>query len=215
MVAPGYTHIWDCCCDHGFLGSNLLSQQAAKNIHFVDIVPELILKIEEKLQQFHSNSPSTWKTHCLDVAKIPFEQYEGKQLIIIAGIGGDLMSRMISDIHQRYPDINADFLLCPVHRQFGLRQKLIEYNFSLKGEILIEDKKRFYEMMLVSTSSIINEESLIKSVGDGIWRSDNAGQAAIVETYLDNTINYYRRIQQADNEINVDQIISAYEAVIL
>ncbi|MGK0269704.1 MAG: hypothetical protein ACI88H_000336, partial [Cocleimonas sp.] len=64
-------------------------------------------------------------------------------------------------------------------------------------------------------SSIINEESLIKSVGDGIWRSDNAGQAAIVETYLDNTINYYRRIQQADNEINVDQIISAYEAVIL
>ena len=59
MVTSDYTHIWDCCCDHGFLGASLLSRQAAPNIHFVDIVPELMTKIESKLQQFYLNSLST------------------------------------------------------------------------------------------------------------------------------------------------------------
>lgn len=42
MVKHGYDHIWDCCCDHGFLGASLLEREAAAHIHFVDIVPELI-----------------------------------------------------------------------------------------------------------------------------------------------------------------------------
>ena len=58
MVKDDYYHIWDCCCDHGFLGASLLSNQKAKNIHFVDIVPELMSDIENKLQQFYSKSSS-------------------------------------------------------------------------------------------------------------------------------------------------------------
>ena len=211
MVTSEYTHIWDCCCDHGFLGASLLSRQVAGTIHFVDIVPELITKVEVSLQQFYSDSRSTWKTHCLDVAELPLEIYEGKQLIIIAGIGGDLMSRIINDIHQRHPNLNADFLLCPVHRQFALRKKLIELDFSLKDEILIEDKKRLYEVMHISSK---NDENLtINPVGDKIWRSETAKQAAVVETYLNKTLNYYSKIQQGDNTTKVDQIISAYNAV--
>lgn len=52
MVTSDYTHIWDCCCDHGFLGAALLSRQAAMNIHFVDIVPELMDKLEKNCTNF-------------------------------------------------------------------------------------------------------------------------------------------------------------------
>ncbi|MDX2422429.1 MAG: SAM-dependent methyltransferase, partial [Amphritea sp.] len=36
LVAPGYTHIWDCCCDHGLLGAALLARHSDAQIHFVD-----------------------------------------------------------------------------------------------------------------------------------------------------------------------------------
>lgn len=211
MVTPDYTHIWDCCCDHGLLGASLLSRQVAETVHFVDIVPDLVTKLKDKLQQFYPSTSSTWETHCIDVVELPLQNYEGKQLIIIAGIGGDLMSRMINDIHQRHPKLNVDFLLCSVHRQFALRKKLIELNFSLKNEILIEDKQRFYEVMLVS--SISDENIPINSVGDKIWRSDTVNQTAVIEAYLHKTLNYYRRIQQGDTTTKVDQIINAYNAV--
>ncbi|WP_198595364.1 SAM-dependent methyltransferase, partial [Vibrio lentus] len=38
LVSNDYQHIWDCCCDHGFLGVQLLSDNKAPLIHFVDIV---------------------------------------------------------------------------------------------------------------------------------------------------------------------------------
>ena len=212
MVTADYTHIWDCCCDHGYLGAHLLSRQAADNIHFVDIVPKLISKIENTLQQRYPNSPSAWTSHCLDVAQLPLEQYQGTHLIIIAGIGGDLMIRLLSDLHQKHPTLTVDFLLCPVHHQFALRQQLIGLDFSLKNEALVEDKQRFYEIILASSAS--NQNSPINPVGDKIWQSVTTKQADVAKRYLAATLNHYRRIQQG-NAINVNNIISAYHTVTL
>jgi len=209
MVTTDYNHIWDCCCDHGFLGVNLLSRQAAPNIHFVDIVPELIASIECKLLQFYQNSCSDWQTHCLDVAKLPLKQYQGKHLVIIAGIGADLMSQFINDIHLKNPKLDIDFLLCPVNQQYALRQKLIALNFSLKNEILVEDNHRYYEVILVSSKSDSNR--LISSIGDNIWQSVDAIQARVVKQYLEKTLKHYSRVQQGNTE-NVDDLISAYSS---
>lgn len=210
MVASGYEHVWDCCCDHGFLGAQLLTRQAAKNIHFVDIVPQLMDELETKLQQFHADSLSSWKLHCLDVSKLPLDQYFGKHLVIIAGIGGDLMTQLVADLHQKYSGQNIDFLLCPVHRQFKLRQKLIELNFSLKSEILVEDNKRFYELILVSSNT--NENTKISPVGDKLWKSVTKNQA---ENYLERTINHYQQIQKGNLDKVVDHIIDAYQSVVI
>lgn len=209
MVTTEYNHIWDCCCDHGFLGASLLSQQAAPNIHFVDIVPELITSVERKLQQFYQNACSDWQTHCIDVAKLPLKQYQGKHLVIIAGIGADLMSQFINDIHLKHPKLDIDFLLCPVNQQYTLREKLIALNFSLKNEILVEDNRRYYEVILVSSKSDSNRP--ISSIGHNIWQSADAKQARVVKQYLEKTLNHYRRVQQGNTE-NVDDIISVYSS---
>lgn len=207
MVTASYTHIWDCCCDHGFLGASLLSRQAAQNIHFVDIVPELITSIESKLQRFYQHANANWTVHCIDVAKLPLKQHQGTHLIIIAGIGGDLMIKFINDINQKHPNDNIDFLLCPVNQQFSLRRKLISLNFSLKNEVLVEDNRRYYEVILVSSKSDNNRT--ISPVGHDIWQAGNEKQARVVKLYLEKTLNHYHRIQQGGTE-NVDEIISAY-----
>lgn len=259
-----YGHIWDCCCDHGLLGCALLNKQAeasisdtssnmpvnivsntARNkdsdIHFVDIVPELMTELENKLQRFYSSSlnaviAKNWKTHCLDVAKLPLDKYDGKHLVIIAGIGGDLMIKFIEAINQQHKSLAIDFLLCPVHHQFSLRSKLIELDFSLKDEVLVEENQRFYEVLLVSSSSAAEckGNNKISPVGNKIWQSDSRkvslSQAEIVDKYLNKTLNHYQRMQKGlqqsnkqDNQqaktnnanVDVQHIIDAYRAVTL
>jgi len=206
MVTSQYDHIWDCCCDHGLLGFSLLSSQASSNIHFVDIVPELMSELEQKLQRFCPESP--WQTHCIDVANLPLTQCKGKQLIIIAGVGGDLMIQFIEAIIQQHKSVDAhvnvelDFLLCPVHHQYALRQKLIELDFSLQDEVLVEENRRFYEILRVSSRK--DAASKISPVGEKIWQSLSTKLSAIqspkqsngADKYLEKTLKHYQRIEQ-------------------
>jgi tRNA (adenine22-N1)-methyltransferase len=210
MVASPYTHIWDCCCDHGLLGAALLSRLPSSNVHFVDIVPELITELESKLERFYPHS--RWQAHCLDVAKLPLESNEGNHLIIIAGVGGDLMIEFMNAIYHKHPTLTIEFLLCPVHHQFSLRKRLIELDFSLKNEVLVEDNKRFYEIIHVST--VADTVKKISLIGEKLWQYETAEQAEIAKRYLHKTLNHYLRIQQG-NTNNVQHIIDAYNKVTL
>lgn len=211
MITGQYDHIWDCCCDHGFLGAALLKRQAVPNVHFVDIVPELIEQVKSNLQRFYSNSPARWYTHCLDITTLPLYQFPGKHLIIIAGVGGDLMVRFIESIHHNFPTIEFDFLLCPVHHQFTLRQKLTELSYNMKCEVLVEDNQRFYEIMLVTNQQGYQS---VHPVGRQIWQSQSEHQQQIVKRYLNTTIEHYRRIQTGKTQ-DVQYIIDAYDEVLL
>ncbi len=210
MVTANYDHIWDCCCDHGFLGASLLHRQAAENIHFVDIVPSLMAEVEAKLQRFFANSSAKWHTHCLDVAKLPLEQFSGKHLVIIAGVGGDLMMHFIEQIHQNHSALDIEFLLCPVHHQFALRQTLIGLQFGLIEEALLEENGRFYEVVLVSTAN--KNRKPIQTTGSELWRCNSKEQAKTANRYLTATLNHYRRIQNG-NTANVQHIIDAYSGI--
>jgi tRNA (adenine22-N1)-methyltransferase len=215
MVTSDYTHIWDCCCDHGLLGSALLSRLAAPHIHFVDIVPALMNELENKLQSFYPNSPSKWQIHCLDVAALPVEQYEGKNLVIVAGVGGELIAQFVNAIHQSHSATNIDFLLCPVYHQFTLRQQLIQLDFILKNEVLVEENQRFYEILLVSSPTDRDDkQSKISPVGELIWQANTAEQSKITVNYLNKTLNHFQR-KQWGNNADIQHIIDAYRSVII
>ncbi|MDD1794787.1 tRNA (adenine(22)-N(1))-methyltransferase TrmK [Enterovibrio sp. ZSDZ42] len=212
MVTSRYTHIWDCCCDHGFLGAALLKRNAADKVHFVDIVPNLMVTLETHLNRLYPDVSSQWQTHCIDVATLPLVDYQGTHLVIIAGVGGDLMNEFVSAIHRSHPDMEIDFLLCPVHHQFVLREKLIEMAFSLKDEVLVEDNQRFYEIILVSNRT--NEQAPVSPVGEKIWHAYCDDQAHITQRYLTKSLAHYSRIQRGNAAIG-GHIIEAYQAVTL
>ena len=213
MVTEHYDHIWDCCCDYGLLGVALLARQAAPYIHFVDQVPELMRELEYKLTQFYpatADSCADWQTHCIDVKTLPLHEFHGRHLVIIAGVGGDLMTELVRVIHQKNPALSIDFLLCPVHHQFTLRQQLIQLDFSLKNEILVTENQRFYEILLVSTTN--NPHAKIHPVGSLIWQSSTPQQSKIAADYLQKTLAHYNRIQ-LNPEAAIQHIIDAYSAV--
>ncbi|MFA0112287.1 tRNA (adenine(22)-N(1))-methyltransferase TrmK [Vibrio sp. 10N.261.46.E11] len=228
LVSNDYQHIWDCCCDHGFLGVQLLSDNKAPQIHFVDIVPSLMNELEGKLTRYfpQDNSDqqaviSQWQVYCMDVAAIPLEKHTGKHLVIIAGVGGDLTQKLVDDIHCKHPDKAIDFLLCPVHQLFELRSHLKALKFGLIDEVLIEENRRYYEILLVSNNSGEAEQSRsvseISNVGDKIWLPSCDEQMKVSQQYKAKTLQHYLRIHQGQEKqgkpSEVKHIIYAYQAI--
>ncbi len=214
-VAPGYDHIWDCCCDHGLLGAALLAQHAAPHIHFVDIVPELMKQLEQKLKRFFPRddapeNPSQWYVHCEDISKLQPQKLGGKHLMIIAGVGGNLISEFVKNIVIANPSAEVDFLLCPTLHQYTLRQQLIALDFCLKSEMLIVDKNRYYEILLVS--HLRNSGAKVSEIGESIWRAKNAEDEKMIGAYLRKTLAHYRRVQ-LNNQLDIQHVIDAYKTI--
>jgi len=221
MITSYYQNIWDCCCDHGSLGFALLQRKAAETIHFTDIVESLIDKVNQQLKQHFSRTEhlSHWKTHCIDAAKIPFSQYcsldkaneNSKQLIIIAGVGGELLIELLTNIinnnKDSFTDQPIEFILCPVHYNYHVRAALINLKASLINEVLIKENDRFYEILHVV---IGNKNSIIpiSIVGSKMWDLKSKAH----KEYLDKTITHYQRMQR-NTAVDVKDIIAAYQAL--
>jgi len=214
MVIQPYDHIWDCCCDHGFLGMSLLVRNAATTIHFVDIVEQLMEDLEAQLVKNHPKNNqiadlnNAWQVHCLGAERIPI-QSNTSNLVIISGVGGDLLIEIVEAILAHHSNQELEFLLCPVHHNYKVRQALRKLNLGLVNEELIKENKRFYEILHISTHS----EQAISDVGSQMWdlsRQDD-------QEYLNQTIAHYERMQKSTNRTffeDTQNIISDYRCLI-
>ncbi|MBV0933620.1 tRNA (adenine(22)-N(1))-methyltransferase TrmK [Marinobacterium weihaiense] len=210
MAGGGYDHVWDGCCDHGYLGISLLTQPGMGQVHFVDVVPELINDLDARLAQ---HPCSHWHTHCMDVAELPLAANPGRHLVILAGIGGDLVIDIVNRLHQRHPTAEIDYLLCPVYHTFAVRERLIQLDFHLHAEALVQERRHCYEILKVSPLSHRSRHlPKVSPAGDSIWQTETPEQARIAQHYLQRTLNHYRRVQQG-NLKDVKEAVAAYEAI--
>jgi tRNA (adenine22-N1)-methyltransferase len=233
MITQPYQEIWDCCCDHGLLGLTLLKRQAADVVHFVDVVEPLMLKLDNTLQRFFSDDvyQHRWQVHCLDVAKLPLT-LAPKKLIIIAGVGGELLIELMTAIVNEYQAVKnrshvdgsigeynsgadgLEFIICPVHHHYKVRQALIKLNAQLIDECLVTENKRFYEIIHVSipiySSGIgVNSNNNVKAVsavGSLMWDLNQT----MHQQYLAKTIKHYQRMLN-NAEMDVTEIVAAYQ----
>lgn len=203
-LAP-YDHIWDCCCDHGYLGQQLMLQHPNSQIHFVDVVPHLIEQVEAQLI---TSSLSNWQCHCLDAADIELTNLAGKNqkhLIIIAGVGGDLLMDMVKAIYNKHsyrpnkPDL--DFILCPVRQLHTVRQGLLDLELGLISEQIIQDNKLFYEVIHVSSQSA----QAVSLVGNHMWNFSNSDH----QTYRQIMMDHYQK--QPNSQAK--KLLSLYQAL--
>lgn len=214
QVNRHYDHIWDCCCDHGLLGAALLKQHPSTTVHFVDIVPSLIEKVTLDLTRYFpatTNSPR-WRTYCLDVRDLPLEVNAGSHLVIIAGVGGDLMTEFIAELAKRHPAITFDLLLCPVHHTYTLREQLIALNAELKCELLVEENQRIYELLHVQINPNSPAVHGLSCVGEALWHVTNEDQQKIAQRYLQQLQQHYQRKAQG-GDAGAEQRWQAYQAV--
>ena len=183
MAGAQYQHIWDCCCDHGLLGMLLLKRRAAETVHFVDIVPALMDTLEAKLQHFFPEQVGYWQVHCADVASLRLPQVD-RQLVIIAGVGGEQCLAMVESLRATHPGLPLDFLLCPVRHCFQLRSALVDSGLGLISEYLLEDNGRYYECLHLSSRA----SRTLTCVGDQIWAKAGDIQCG----YLAKLLSHYQ-----------------------
>lgn len=216
MVAAGYDQIWDGCCDHGLLGAALLARGAAPLIHFVDLVPELMQQLEQQLQRFFPPAAATadngfqprWQVHCRDLTTLALDAAGGRQLLIIAGVGGDLMARMVEGLCLTNPNLSFDLLLCPANHAYNLRAALIALGLGLKREQLVADNRRYYELLLLTTEAGVGRP--VSPAGDQLWQSSTPEQAANAARYRHQSLRHYQRMQLSQGE-RVQPQIEAYQ----
>lgn len=245
MIYGHYDHIWDCCCDHGLLGMLLLQRNAAKKVHFVDCVMPLMQQLSIELQRFFpkhgENVPPTlsatlcqnqnqWQVHCIDVAALPLGSCDirANHLIIIAGVGGELLVELVRSILARHSHCRLEFILCPVHHNYYVRSSLAELGLLLKNELLLEENRRFYEILhlrhangALSTNAISknaissNEDDMpLSCTGSIMWQGLNEDKKQQAKRYLKQTIGHYQRIPESRLP-NKLLILAAYQGILL
>lgn len=205
-VGEHFHHVWDCCCDHGYLGRQLLERGAAPHIHFVDIVPNIIKQLETVLGGV-SATQSQFHIYCQDVAKLPLDKFnqDDKHLIVIAGVGGDLTLQIVEQLLTDHPDKPLEFILCPLRQQYVLRSQLARRGLRLIDEQLIKDDKLFYEIIHLTTG----EGEAIEGVGSKMWHNPNQWHVQ----HLQIVLAHFKRM--ANNPANnVDSAIASYQQLL-
>ncbi|MBW3530864.1 tRNA (adenine(22)-N(1))-methyltransferase TrmK [Shewanella sp. NKUCC06_TVS] len=169
-----------------------------------DIDPHLNLDIDPNLSRH-----SQWQVHCLDVTALPLEQTSDKdnQLIIIAGVGGELLVELVRAILAQHPLRHLEFILCPVHHNYYVRQSLSALGLGLKSEHLLEENQRFYEILHVSTIAAPNGLP-ITATGSLMWQTLDEASLPRAQRYLSQVIGHYQRMPAHKQ---TPEIIDAYQ----
>jgi len=163
-----YPCIWDCCCDHGYLGIKILANKLCEKLIFVDQLPHLIEQLNIKLAPFDTGNH---QLIAADAGELNFRSGQ-RHLVILAGVGGDSSIDIIQAIEKNNPTTIIDYIFCPSSGKQTLRKYLASNEFCLVDEKLVRDNKRYYEILLVKKSSDYNECSRV-SLNCDLWNKDN------------------------------------------
>lgn len=216
LIQDKYEHIWDCCCDHGHLGISLLQRPVSAKVHFIDKVPSITDQLTTRLDRWCPISGGlrgpSWTVQCLDVEELQItdEEKKGRHLFIIAGIGGEQTLLLLQCLLGKYPDIEMEFILCPLRHCYVLRQGLISAQLKLLNEHLIQEKKWYYEVIHVTKKGDAQQDSdylPLTATGHTMWQ-DNP----LAGGYLEQTLSHYKKMLRSSPEVN-QPILAAYQSL--
>ena len=166
-----YPTIWDCCCDHGYLGIKILGNDLCAKMIFVDQLPHLIEQLTHKLAPFDTGKHELITA---DAGDLSFSA-EQRHLVILAGVGGDTSVEIVKAIENNHPTTQIDYIFCPSSSKKTLREYLAHNEFSLAAENLVSDNKRYYEILWVKGKPEGKDYSKV-SLSCNLWDKDNPDQ---------------------------------------
>lgn len=205
-----YHTIWDCCCDHGYLGIQILKNQLCEQLMFVDQVPHIIEQLQRQLQQqpeFYP--PERYQAISGDAGALAFDPAV-KHLVILAGVGGehivDIMRAIEVNAGNQDQMVEIDYLLCPTTTQFDLRQYLNAAHYGLLRESIVSEKGRDYEVIHVRQPG----------EGDGLEQVSLTGrmwqpQHEFHQRYHNKLMQHYQRQMRGPKRERAEYIVNHYE----
>lgn len=193
-----YSDIWDTCCDHGKLGYKLIREFPNALIHFNDIVPHIVEKLNTKLY----NVPNERYTlNTLDARDIKVSN--DNTLIYICGIGGKMAIEIVNDLVNGNSH-DFELILCTHYHQYELRESLRELNFQLIKSDLIVHQGQQYETIYISKT----RGSEIPKYSEELFNKDCEKRIS----YFQKSMNHYKKNSEYSQ---ISKEIYAYYKVLL
>lgn len=206
-----FDQIWDCCCDHGYLGIALMhhfSKQAEQppQINFIDQVEHITQQLRTTLNApEYKNFQQRFQVITKDSGQLIFPPTQN-HCIIIAGVTTNGMLKQIKQILSNHPLQELDFILCPTRGIYDLRHFLISEEMSLINEFYIKENDRHYEVLHVtSQSKKTNSFKELSPIGD-FWHCENTEHLE----YLESRIQYHEQEAQHTNRADTQKAWQLY-----
>jgi len=154
-----YSVIWDCCCDHGYLGIKILQKDLCNRLVFVDQLAHIIEQLTDKLTPYNTGKYSLITA---DAGDLNLNHLQNN-LVIIAGVGVETTIQIINSIEVNHPGLQIDYIICTSTIKKSLREYLSKNKFGLLAENLVCENKRYYEVLYVrggATGDLSSSSSL-------------------------------------------------------
>ena len=203
-----YDHIWDCCCDHGYLGMFLLNHFSTQKgdkaqINFVDQVAHITEQLRTKLAQ---NTPTHYEVHTLNAECLELSTKQ-RHCVIIAGVTTTGTLKILQTLLNKHPNQCIDFILCPTRGQYELRKFLIKEKACLIEENHIIENNRHYELLYIRMheNQQQNRYQLVSSIG-AFWQKDNEEHIR----YLISKLSHYRKEMLGVNKLDAIEAVQLY-----
>lgn len=134
----------DVGCDHGKLAQYLLDNKKVDFIYVSDISAESLKKAEVLLANYNNV-----KSICCDGLSGYTENLDE---CVISGMGGEEIIKIISNS----PIIVNAFILSGQHSIPKLKKFLLDNNYDISYDIIIEDKSKFYNILKCVKKSVVD-----------------------------------------------------------
>ena len=193
LVSPDTETVWDICCDHGQIGLSFLPH---KEVHFVDIVPAIMERLE--LSLLSSDIPrGKYHIHLSDAKELCTESPSKNNCFIIVGIGADLIIQILKNIPNSK---NIEYIVCAHQYPHKLRDHLIQNQYFVQDEVLVQESGQFYEILKISKY----KGQPISPIGEMLWD----GEIENSFLYLKKRIAYFNK--KAEFNPGHSQVLEQY-----
>lgn len=220
LACADYDDIWDLCCDHGRLGLHLhqalkaLESATPSHVHLVDCVPGIIESLSDRYSPLLMDP--CLSIHCLDAGDIPLPS-NGRQLILIAGIGAGTMVNIVQkiihrlDVHSvRDTEPNVEFMLSPNFNALELRHFLRQHSFELLKEEFVTDKGQHHEHLHLQYCPNVDGCRTVSPVGSDLWTPWTAEK----RQYIKKLMTHYENCVRLGGDLAAQDALDAYRSII-
>jgi len=187
--------IWDIGCDHGDLGLSFIDSDWVEEINLVDPSIRVIEALKKKIEDAYITRASSKKVHIIKSLGQDLKLSPKKKTLFIAGMGGkeigEILTHLISQI-----SIEDRIIISPHRKVLELRHLLMDMNFRLIHEEVIEEERQFYPLFVLSIDSKYDNVSMYG--GAQFWGTPNG------LSYKDHQIRFFLKHMDPKSQAYVE-----------
>lgn len=185
--------IADVGCDHGYLSIYLIEKKICNHVIAMDVNEGPLLCAKKNIQL--CNAEDKIELFCSDGLSALTKNI---QSMVIAGMGGNLMIKILEDSMDKVINLN-EFVLQPQSDIPKVRKFLANNGFVIIKEDMVLEDHKFYMMFKVQKGSIVERDTLFFEYGEYLLKNQHPILKLYLEKEKKTLLNLRGKLQEQGN----------------